>query len=241
MICRDPRVFPEPEFICNFHTKYVTRYRNGSRAWGRTSAIAAPVGGSIDWKYYYRFYPIISVVFLQMCIGIYVRLPTMVRPPTIKHLPSNNQNGRKCSAGVNAPIQAPDCCIEQRAPCTASMHCVLLPEPISPKKPLILFCCSQVVASARRSDPMVEETQVAEVPEPSESRYWCISKKKLWDCHTLRSAQEDLPIATLLLGSVMAPNASELPDVVHAIKNKCYWSYQRQQNERLTPRSCVCL
>ncbi len=31
------------------------------------------------------------------------------------------------------------------------------------------------MAAWRRSTPMVDETQVGEVPEPSESRYWCIS------------------------------------------------------------------
>jgi hypothetical protein len=33
------------------------------------------------------------------------------------------------------------------------------------------------VASAIRSAPIVLETQTGEVPEPSVSRYWCISKK----------------------------------------------------------------
>lgn len=70
------------------------------------------------------------------------------------------------------------------------------PAPISPRRPFILFSCNQVVASARRSAPMVVETQVSEVPEPSESRYWCIS------------------MATLSLGSCISAKASPLPDEV---------------------------
>lgn len=70
------------------------------------------------------------------------------------------------------------------------------PAPISPRRPFMLFSCNQVVASARRSAPMVVETQVSEVPEPSESRYWCIS------------------MATLSLGSCISAKASPLPDEV---------------------------
>ena len=64
---------------------------------------------------------------------------------------------------------------EHRAPWTAWMQTVLLPAPISPRNPRMLLACSHEVASANREDPMLELTQVAEVPEPSESRYWCIS------------------------------------------------------------------
>lgn len=78
----------------------------------------------------------------------------------------------------------------------AEMHAAFEPAPISPRKPFRLFCLSHWVAAWRRSAPMVEETQVGEVPEPSESRYWCIS------------------IATLLFGSLIAPKTSLLPEEV---------------------------
>ena len=80
------------------------------------------------------------------------------------------------AAHHKAPIQTPPaCCMEHRAPWTAWMQTVLLPAPISPRNPRMLLACSHEVASANREDPMLELTQVAEVPEPSESRYWCIS------------------------------------------------------------------
>jgi hypothetical protein len=41
--------------------------------------------------------------------------------------------------------------------------------------PILLLDFNQAVAALMRSEPMVEDTQVADVPEPSESRYWCIS------------------------------------------------------------------
>lgn len=50
------------------------------------------------------------------------------------------------------------------------------------------------MAAWRRSAPMVEETHWSEVPEPSESRYWCIS------------------MATLLRGSLRAAKAAALPE-----------------------------
>lgn len=81
------------------------------------------------------------------------------------------------AAHHKAPSQTPPaaCCMEHRAPWTAWMQTVLFPAPISPRNPLMLLACSHEVASAKREDPMVLLTQVAEVPEPSESRYWCIS------------------------------------------------------------------
>lgn len=91
----------------------------------------------------------------------------------------------------------PLCCIEHRAPWMAWMHCEFDPAPISPRNPLRLLALSHAVADARRSAPIVEETQVPDVPEESESRYWCI-----W-------------IATLLLGSWIAPKTFELPELVH--------------------------
>ena len=97
------------------------------------------------------------------------------------------------AAHHSAPSQTPDCCIEQSAPCTAAMqsavrrkdesdlpasplekfpwHAPLEPAPISPRKPFRLFCCSHWVAAWRRSAPIVDETQVGDVPEPSLSRY----------------------------------------------------------------------
>ena len=80
------------------------------------------------------------------------------------------------------------------------MQSLFDPAPISPKKPLKPLDCNQVVAAARRSAPIVLDTQTSFVPEPSESRYWCIS------------------MAVLFKGSCMADvvNASELPDVVQA-------------------------
>lgn len=41
------------------------------------------------------------------------------------------------------------------------------PAPISPRKPLRPFDFSQAVAAVRRSAPIVDETQVALVPDPS--------------------------------------------------------------------------
>jgi hypothetical protein len=55
------------------------------------------------------------------------------------------------------------------------------PTPISPRKPRSLLSWSHFVAAARRSAPMVGETQTSDVPEPSLSRYWCISIAKLLD------------------------------------------------------------
>ncbi len=49
------------------------------------------------------------------------------------------------------------------------------PAPISPKKPFKPVCWSHAVAAASLSAPIVDDTHVSEVPEPSESRYWCIS------------------------------------------------------------------
>ena len=66
----------------------------------------------------------------------------------------------------------------------------------SPRKPFRLFCWSHCVAAWMRSAPIVDDTHVGDVPEPSESRYWCIS------------------MAMLSLGSVSAAKASELPEVV---------------------------
>jgi hypothetical protein len=62
---------------------------------------------------------------------------------------------------------------------------------------------------------MVGDTQVADVPEPSESRYWCISGKLIRN-YGAESGMDDLPIATLLLGSLMLPNTSPLPDDTQA-------------------------
>jgi hypothetical protein len=97
---------------------------------------------------------------------------------------------------------------------TAIVHAPLFPAPISPRKPLLLFAFSQLVASARRSAPIVELTQVAEVPEPSESRYWCISMALRGFGQLCR----DNPIVeiayTLLLGSVSAAKAAALPELV---------------------------
>lgn len=102
------------------------------------------------------------------------------------------------AAHQSAPIQTPDCWREHNPPWIAAIQTSLDPPPISPRNPLKLLALSQAVAAAKRSAPMVEETQVAEVPEPSESRYWCISKAKL------------------LLGSVRVLKASPLPDETQA-------------------------
>jgi len=58
---------------------------------------------------------------------------------------------------------------------------------------------SQSVATWRRSAPTVEDTQVPDVPEESESRYWCIS------------------MAVLLSGSLIAPKYCALPEDTHAV------------------------
>jgi hypothetical protein len=58
---------------------------------------------------------------------------------------------------------------------TALSQTEFAPPANSPMIPTLLFDFSHCVAALMRSEPMVEETQVAEVPEPSESRYWCIS------------------------------------------------------------------
>lgn len=55
------------------------------------------------------------------------------------------------------------------------MQTLLLPAAVSPRIPFLPFDFSQAVAAASRWEPMVELTQVDEVPEPSLSRYWCIS------------------------------------------------------------------
>jgi hypothetical protein len=58
-------------------------------------------------------------------------------------------------------------------------------------------CWSHCVATWRRSAPIVELTQVAFVPEPSLSRYWCIS------------------IAMWLFGSLRFANAAAFPEDTH--------------------------
>lgn len=83
--------------------------------------------------------------------------------------------------------------------------------------------CSHEVASARRDAPIELETQVPLVPEPSESRYWCISSDKernqsvIFQCN--KSKYE--PMATLSLGSVSASNAAALPLVIQAENISC--------------------
>ncbi len=57
---------------------------------------------------------------------------------------------------------------------TAVSQTELAPLAYSPIMPLRLFASSHAVASAISSAPIVEVTHVAEVPDPSESRYWCI-------------------------------------------------------------------
>src|ERR1051326_3870287 len=82
-------------------------------------------------------------------------------------------------------------------PLIAVLHTSLLPPAYSPRMPCLPLALSQAVAAVRRSWPMVELTHVALVPEPSESRYWCI-----W-------------YSSLLLGSVSAPMVAPLLDDVH--------------------------
>ena len=79
------------------------------------------------------------------------------------------------AAHQSAPSQTSEDCISQSALCTAATQTSLEPAPISPRKPLRPTDASHAVASCRRSLPIVDETHVADVPEPSESRYWCIS------------------------------------------------------------------
>ena len=52
---------------------------------------------------------------------------------------------------------------------TALSHNAFAPPANSPMIPVFLFVFSQAVAALIRSEPIVEETHVAEVPEPSES------------------------------------------------------------------------
>ena len=56
-----------------------------------------------------------------------------------------------------------------------------------------MFAWSHCVAAWRRSAPIVDETQVSDVPEPSESRYWCISvraRQLTPSCHSERKRGE---------------------------------------------------
>ena len=53
------------------------------------------------------------------------------------------------------------------------------PAPISPKNPFNPLDLSQLVASVTRSALVCGSTQVPELPDASESRYWCISMAKL--------------------------------------------------------------
>lgn len=64
---------------------------------------------------------------------------------------------------------------------TASMHWALAPPAVSPMMPILLFCLSHSVASARRSLPMVLYTHSVALPDASLSRYWCISYTILSD------------------------------------------------------------
>ena len=61
------------------------------------------------------------------------------------------------------------------------MHCELAPPAVSPRIPFLPFALSQAVASCRRSLPIVDETHAVDVPDPSESRYWCISYTILFE------------------------------------------------------------
>lgn len=62
----------------------------------------------------------------------------------------------------------------------------LEPVPISPRKPLSPFCLSQVVASVIRSTPIVEDTQVGDVPEPVPKHKNELNSIEIDDLHTIR-------------------------------------------------------
>lgn len=85
----------------------------------------------------------------------------------------------------------------------------------------MLFAINQDVASASLEAPMSLETQVAEVPEPSESRYWCISDYiERFSFQTKKvnfNTKTGSPIATLPLGSaeLIPVKAAALPELVH--------------------------
>lgn len=80
------------------------------------------------------------------------------------------------AAHHSAPIQTSlFACIYCNIPLTASWHCAFTPPPNSPRNPFLPFVFSHCVAFCMRSRPMLALTHSSAVPDPSESRYWCIS------------------------------------------------------------------
>ncbi|KIH89888.1 hypothetical protein SPBR_01087 [Sporothrix brasiliensis 5110] len=89
---------------------------------------------------------------------------------------------------------------------SAPMHCALAPPAVSPTRPSFLFARSHAVASCSRSRPMVLLTHAVDVPEPSASRYWCISYTILSE----GSVSPAMPVAVPLDTQCHAPD-HELP------------------------------
>jgi hypothetical protein len=64
---------------------------------------------------------------------------------------------------------------------TADSHTGLVPPANSPRMAFLPADFSHAIVAARSEEPMVEEAQVAEEPDLSGSRYWCISYTVLFD------------------------------------------------------------
>lgn len=64
-------------------------------------------------------------------------------------------------------------------PVSAEMHWELAPPAVSPRMARLPLALSHAVASRSRSCPIVPDTHASDVPDPSLSRYWCISYTSL--------------------------------------------------------------